>query len=152
MPNLVENVLIQPLLAALQQEILVTVHTIDHDTRGPNVNAVSWIYASNEKTLLLAVNSTSRIMENIQFHKNVVITVIANNSVYSINTVATVKEERMKEVPLRLSLLQLDIQEVRDIMFYGAKVSNVPTFEKTYDLDAARKLDEQVMNSIRSHV
>lgn len=99
MPNLVENVLIQPLLAALQQEILVTVHTIDRDTRGPNVNAVSWIYASNEKTLLLAVNSTSRIMENIQFHKNVVITVIANNSVYSINTVATVKEERMKEVP-----------------------------------------------------
>ena len=38
-----------------------------------------------------------------------------------------------------------NVQEVRDVMFYGAKLAIEPTYEKTYDLRAAKKLDNQVL-------
>ncbi|CAG9619859.1 pyridoxamine 5'-phosphate oxidase family protein [Sutcliffiella rhizosphaerae] len=149
MPNLVENVLIDPLITALQKELLVTISTVDHETGGPNVSAVSWLYAMDARTILLAVNASSRIVDNILHHHNLVVNVMANESVYAIYTQAKVKQKRMENVPLNLSLLQLNIQEVRDVMFYGAKISSTPAFEKTYDLEAAKKLDQQVMDSLR---
>ena len=38
---------------------------------------------------------------------------------------------------LALAFIKLNISEVRDVMFYGSKITVVPKYDKTYDLDAA---------------
>ncbi|MGD6871741.1 pyridoxamine 5'-phosphate oxidase family protein [Sutcliffiella horikoshii] len=151
MPNLVENVLVEPLIEALQKETLVTISTVDYETGGPNVSAISWLFAPDEKTILLAVNAESRIVKNVSHNSELVVNLMANDSVYSIHTEATVKVERMDNVPLKLALLHLDVKVVRDVMFYGAKISVEPKFEKTYDVEAAKKLDHQVMTAVRRY-
>ena len=34
-------------------------------------------------------------------------------------------------------------------MFYGSKITVVPKYDKTYDLEAAKKLDNQVMEAMK---
>jgi hypothetical protein len=150
MPNLVESTLVESLLSALQEEQLVSISTVDFETGGPNVSALSWIYASDETTIHLAVTAKSRIVQNIENNNHVVVTLYANESVYSIHTTATVQEKETDQLPLKLALITLKIKEVRDVMFYGAKICVEPRFEKTYDKEAAKKLDQQVMKLLKN--
>ncbi|WP_223700372.1 pyridoxamine 5'-phosphate oxidase family protein [Sutcliffiella deserti] len=151
MPNLVESVLVDSLLEALQEERLVTISTVDYEDGGPNVSAVSWLYAPDETHILVAVNNKSRIVKNIEANSNVVVTLYANESVFSIHTQASIMEREIEGLPLKLALIKLEIKEVRDVMFYGAKISAVPLFEKTYDKAAAAKLDKQVMEVLKGY-
>ncbi|GGE66684.1 pyridoxamine 5'-phosphate oxidase family protein [Priestia taiwanensis] len=149
MANEVEKRLTAPLVRALQEERLVLVATTDFETGGPNVSAISWIYALDEKVIRFAVDNRSRIVENIRHLGKVVINVIANESTYSISGTAIIKEDRMAGVPLKLALVEVTVQEVRDAMFYGAKIVTEPAYEKTYDLRAAKKLDNQVLEVMK---
>ena len=58
----------------------------------------------------------------------------------------------MEEVPLKLAMVEITIEAVRDVMFYGSRISVEPQYEKTYDKKAAAKLDNQVMTALRKHV
>jgi uncharacterized pyridoxamine 5'-phosphate oxidase family protein len=149
MANQVELGLIKPLYDAMQKERFVTLATIDHQTGGPNVSAISWVLAKDENTIYFAVDNRSRIIENINKNNLVVINIIANESTYSIQGEARVKEERMNEVPLKLALVEVTIKEVRDVMFYGSKIVQEVQYEKTYDKNAAEKLDRQVMDAMK---
>lgn len=149
MPNEVEPNLIQPLYDELQKERFVTVATVDYETGGPNVSAISWVLAKNEKTVYLAVDNRSRIVENIKHNNQVVMNVIANETAYSISGKATVKADRLEDIPLKLALIEMDILEVRDVMFYGSKITIEPQYDKTYDKVAAARLDKQVMDAMR---
>ncbi|AIM17556.1 MULTISPECIES: pyridoxamine 5'-phosphate oxidase family protein [Neobacillus] len=149
MANQVEQGLIKPLYDAMQKERFVTLATIDHQTGGPNVSAISWVLAKDENTIYFAVDNRSRIIENINKNNLVVINIIANESTYSIQGEARVKEERMNEVPLKLALVEVTIKEVRDVMFYGSKIVQEVQYEKTYDKNAAEKLDRQVMDAMK---
>ncbi|WP_044893901.1 pyridoxamine 5'-phosphate oxidase family protein [Bacillus alveayuensis] len=150
MANQVEPKLIEPLYQALQKERFVTIATIDHETGGPNVSAISWIYAPDEGRIYFAVDNRSRIVQNIKNNPLVVINLIANESTYSISGKAHVKVEKIEGVPLKLALVEIEINEVRDVMFYGSKISVEPRYEKTYDAQAAAKLDNQVMTALRN--
>ena len=150
MPNIMEPELIEPLLQALQEDRLVSLCTVDYETGGPNVSAISWIYAENSTTIYVAVDSTSRIIKNVKQNEKVVVTVHANESVYSIHADAKVKDSQIGNVPLKLSLIELSITAVRDVMFYGAKLKVEPKYEKTYDKNAAQKLDEQIYDALKS--
>ncbi|MEH7125531.1 pyridoxamine 5'-phosphate oxidase family protein [Bacillus sp. JJ1532] len=149
MANQVEPKLIKPLFDALQQERFVTLSTIDFETGGPNVSAISWVLAKDEGTIQFAVDNRSRIVQNIKENKKAVINLIANESTYSITGDVTVKEEKLDGVPLKLALLELSIHEVRDVMFYGSKIISEPQYDKTYDKDAAARLDKQVMDAMK---
>ncbi|MGD6856203.1 pyridoxamine 5'-phosphate oxidase family protein [Bacillus infantis] len=149
MANQVEPRLIKPLFDELQQERFVTLATVDHETGGPNVNAISWVLAKDEETICFAIDSRSRIIENIKHNRHVVINIIANESTYSIQGEAAVKLEKMESVPLKLSLAELKISEVRDVMFYGSKMTADPQYDKTYDKKAAERLDQQVMEAMK---
>ncbi|GMB08600.1 pyridoxamine 5'-phosphate oxidase [Thermolongibacillus altinsuensis] len=150
MANVVEPKLIDPLFRSLQKERFVTVCTIDHETGEPNVSAISWIYAPSPEKIYFAVDQRSRIVQNIRANGAIAITLIANESTYSISGKAHVKVEKIENVPLKLALIQVDIREVRDVMFYGSKISVEPKYEKTYDAQAAAKLDQQVMNALKN--
>jgi hypothetical protein len=149
MANQVEPRLIKPLFDELQQERFVTLATVDHETGGPSVNAISWVLAKDEETICFAIDSRSRIIENIRKNSLAVINIIANESTYSIQGEAAVKLERMEDVPLKLALAELKIREVRDVMFYGSKMTADPQYDKTYDKKAAERLDLQVMEAMK---
>lgn len=149
MANQVETKLIKSLFDELQKERFITIATIDHENGAPNVSAISWVFAKNEETIYFAVDNRSRIVQNIQANPQVVLNMIANESTYSINGKASVKIEKMEEVPLKLALVEVNISEVRDVMFYGSKIVTEPAYDKTYDKDAAAKLDKQVMDAMK---
>ncbi|CAM4032516.1 hypothetical protein BAMA_09125 [Bacillus manliponensis] len=149
MANVVEPTLTDSLLQALREERIVTIASTDFESGAPNVSAISWVYAMNEKEIRFAVDWRSRIVQNVRHNKELVMTIMADESVYAISGDATLKTERIDNVPLKLSLIEVGIREVRDVMFYGAKLSVEPKYEKTYDLRAATKLDNQVLSAIR---
>lgn len=149
MANKVETKLIQPLFDNLQKERFAVFATLDHETGSPNVSAVSWVYAPDLERVYLAVDNRSRIVENVKKHPAAVITLLANESTYSINGHAHVKIEKLEGVPLKLALIEIKISEVRDVMFYGSKISAEPAYEKTYDEKAAAKLDSQVLEAMK---
>lgn len=149
MANKVETKLIQPLFDNLQKERFALFTTLDHETGSPNVSAVSWVYAPDQERVYLAVDNRSRIADNIKKHPAAAITLLANESTYSINGNAHVKIEKLESVPLKLALIELKISEVRDVMFYGSKISSEPAYEKTYDEKAAAKLDSQVLEAMK---
>ncbi|MBT2678425.1 pyridoxamine 5'-phosphate oxidase family protein [Bacillus sp. ISL-35] len=149
MANQVEPKLIKPLVDELQKERFVTLATVDHESGGPNVSAISWVLAKDEETIYFAVDNRSRIIENIKSNDKAVINLIANESTYSISGTASVKQEKLEGVPLKLALVEISISEVRDVMFYGSKIVAEPQYDKTYDKDAAARLDKQVMEAMR---
>ncbi|MFC7784517.1 MULTISPECIES: pyridoxamine 5'-phosphate oxidase family protein [unclassified Rossellomorea] len=149
MANQVEPSLIPALFDELQSERFVTLATIDFETHGPNVSAISWVLAKDEHTLLFAVDQRSRIVENIKNNPLAVVNLIANESTYSISGKGVVREEKLEGVPLKLTLIKLAINEVRDVMFYGSKISTEPAYEKTYDKTAADRLDRQVIEAMK---
>lgn len=144
MVNQVEPKLLEPLLTELQYQRLVTLSTVDYETGGPNVNAISWVFAKDDKTIMFVVHKRSRIVKNIKNNKKVVINVIMNKSSYSISGNAHIKETKLGTIPLKLALIKLDITEVRDVMFYGAEITSEPEFEFTYDKEAAERLNKQI--------
>ncbi|SEN31227.1 Pyridoxamine 5'-phosphate oxidase [Mesobacillus persicus] len=149
MANEVEPHLIKELFDELQKERFVTLATVDHVSGGPNVSAISWLLAKDEQTILFAVDNRSRIIKNISGNPFVAITLVANESTYSIQGKAHIQSERIADIPLNLALVELKIDEVRDVMFYGSKIITEPVYDKTYDPAAATRLDNQVMNAIR---
>lgn len=149
MANQVEPKLIKPLYDELQKERFVTLATVDFETGGPNVSAISWVLAKDEGTIYFAVDNRSRILENIKKNNLVVMNMIANESTYSISGVASIIEEKLNDVPLKLALVEISVKEVRDVMFYGSKIVTEPQYDKTYDKAAAEKLDKQVMDAMK---
>lgn len=147
--NQVEPRLIKPLYEVMQKERFVTLATIDYETGGPNVSAISWVLAKDDSTINFAVDNRSRIIDNINKNNKVVINLIANESTYSIQGEASVKEERLQNVPLKLAVVEVSIIEVRDVMFYGSKIVTEVQYDKTYDKNAAEKLDQQVMDALK---
>ncbi|EIJ81643.1 hypothetical protein PB1_01840 [Bacillus methanolicus PB1] len=150
MANQVEPKLIKPLYDELQKERFVLLATIDFESGGPNVSAISWVFAKDDETIYFAVDNRSRIVQNINKNNKVVINIIANESTYSISGEASVKQEKMEGVPLKLALIEVKIKEVRDVMFYGSKIVKEPEYDKTYDKNAAARLDKQVMDAMRN--
>ncbi|KQU60507.1 hypothetical protein FZC83_12370 [Rossellomorea marisflavi] len=149
MANQVEHSLFPDLYDCFQSERFVTLSTVDFETGGPNVSAISWIYAKDETSLLFAVDQKSRIIQNIGQNPLTVVNVIANGSTYSISGKSSVLLPRLEGVPLKVSLIRLAIHEVRDVMFYGSKISVEPVYEKTYDKSAAERLDRQVLEAMK---
>ena len=151
MANRVEDRLIPALYEEFLHERFVQLSTIDHQTDGPNVSALSWVHAKDEFTILFAVDHRSRIITNLEKQPLIVLNIIANETSYSISGSASVIGQSSSDVPIVLSITKLTIREVRDVMFYGAKIISEPKFNKTYDEEAAKKLDQQVMKELKKH-
>ncbi|MEI5906023.1 pyridoxamine 5'-phosphate oxidase family protein [Bacillus spongiae] len=148
MANRVEPKLIPALFEEFQSETFVTISSVDKKSGAPVIHAISWILAKDEETLVLSVDQRSRLVENVENNSTVTVCLIANESTYAISGEASV-EGMLEEVPLKLSLIKIKINEVRDVMFYGSKMVQAPTYDKTYDKVAAERLDSQVMEAMK---
>ncbi len=143
------TVLTDPLLHSLQQEKLILLSTIDLETGSPTMNAISWIYPVDSETLRFAVDQRSRLIANMQNNALVTLTLIGSGSVHAIYGHAQVAADTLEGVPFKLTCFEVKITAVRDAMFYGARISVEPEFEKTYDKRAAEKLDNQVFAAMK---
>lgn len=137
------------LFSILQKETFVILNSLDAETGTPGVNAISWVYAKDPKTLRFAVDGRSRITANVKAHPNVAVSLFAAGTIYGIYGTARVVTEQLADVPFKLACIDIDISEIRDAMFYGSRISVEPQFEKSYDKRAAAKLDGQVFESMK---
>lgn len=133
----------------LQQAPIVQLCTIDADNGSPSLNAISWVYAPDKGRLRFAVDGRSRIIDNVRSHAQVSVSVFGAGSLYALNGKATIVTESLEDVPFKLCCIDIAIETVRDAMFYGARISVMPEYEKTYDQRAAAKLDGQVFDAMR---
>lgn len=150
MAETVSQSLSEELFALLQKERFVTLGTIDHESGAPSLSSLSWTFAPSVETIRFAVDNRSRILTNIAKDPQVVLHLIGVGSSFAINGKAVLQTERMEGVPLKLAMVKVTIEAVRDIMFYGSRISVEPQYEKTYDKNAAAKLDNQVMTALKN--
>jgi Pyridoxamine 5'-phosphate oxidase len=149
MAEVVAAALTDQLYAKLQKEQFVLLSTIDAETGGPWVSAVSWVYAPDPGRIRVAVGHRSRIVANVEANPRVVLTVVGPDATYAVFGRAQVAEKPMEGVVIQLARIDVMVEEVRNVMFYGAKIVQEPAYEKTYDEEAAAKLDRQVLGALQ---
>jgi len=132
----------------LSGEKLVLLGTIDAETNSPSTSAISWVKSRDERTVRFAVSSNSRIVSNLRSNPNAVLTIIGLGTVYSINGKVLILEETMEDVSLKLAKLEFVVEKIYNSMFWGSKITAEPAFEKTYNVEKAKKLDEQVYSAL----
>ncbi|WP_246055180.1 pyridoxamine 5'-phosphate oxidase family protein [Pseudalkalibacillus caeni] len=132
----------------LEGEKLVLIATVGHDVAVPNVNAISWVKSLNEKKIRFSVTTNSRIIENIKANPGVVLNLIGLETVYSIQGNASILESPMEGVSLKLAKIEVEVEQVFESMFWGAKITQEPEYEKTYNPEKAKELDEEVYNAL----
>ena len=135
--------------AAMQGETFVLLHTIDAETGSPTTNAISWIFAPNPSVLRFAVDGRSRLVANLKNNPSVAVTLFAGGTVQAVYGTASIVTDALEGVPFRLVCFDIAISAVRDAMFYGARLTALPEYEKTYDKRAADKLDGQVFDAMK---
>ena len=129
-------------------EKLVMLSTIDYENDTPNVSAISWVKSLDKRNLRFSVTSNSRTVQNVQRHSGVVLTVIGLETVYSIHGEAAILEEAMPGVSLKLAKINVKIDQVMETMFWGAKITTEPQYEKTYNKKKAEELDAEVYRAL----
>jgi hypothetical protein len=139
----------EQLFATLQKESFALLSTIDHETGAPSMNAISWLYAKDASTNRFAIDGRSRIVTNLDANPLTTLTFIGAGSVHAIHGSARLVSDGLPDVPFKLACFDIDISSVRDAMFYGARISAAPEYEKTYDKRAAEKLDTQVFEAMK---
>jgi hypothetical protein len=122
--------------------------TICKESGAIQQNVVSWIYGYKQNVLRITVSSKSDIVSNIESNNNVNFSFFYNKSIVSFQNKAKIVTKKMPGVPFPTALIELETHELHDIMFYGAEISQKPTYQKTYNIDAAKKLDKQVYDSM----
>ncbi|MEV2842767.1 pyridoxamine 5'-phosphate oxidase family protein [Paenibacillus larvae] len=133
----------------LQKENVVFLHTLDHESGAPTSNAISWVHAMSPTLVRFALDERSRLIDNIKKQDQVTLTVIAGGTVYAIYGKAKMVSESLEDVPFKLAAVDLHVEMVRNVMYYGGRISVEPEYEKTYDKRAAEKLDGQVFSAIK---
>lgn len=144
------QMLSEALVRSLRKERLVLLSTIDCESGSPTISAISWVYAPDDRTVRFAVDARSRLVRNLQNRPEATIAVFAEGSLYAVYGKARLVSESLAGVPIKLACFDVAVEAVRDAMFYGARISVEPEFEKTYDRRAAEKLDNQVFEAMRN--
>jgi Pyridoxamine 5'-phosphate oxidase len=118
--------------------------TIHKDSGAIQQNAISWIHGYKPNVLRIAVGSKAQIVTNIESNENVNFAFFYRKSIFSFQSKGKIVTKSIPGVPFPLTLIELETDELHDIMFYGAEITQEPVYEKTYNIKAAKKLDEQV--------
>ncbi|TJY43396.1 hypothetical protein E5161_05770 [Cohnella pontilimi] len=139
----------ETLFNQLQKESFVLLHTIDTESGSPTSSAISWIYAVDPGRLRFALDGRSRLIHNLKARPEVSITLFGGGSVHAVYGSAKVLTDKLEGVPFALACVDLEVNTVRDAMFYGARLSVQPEYQKTYDKRAADRLDGQVFDAMK---
>lgn len=129
---------------------LILLSTIDSQTNTPNTSAISWVKAYSPTAVRFAVTNNSRTAANVKANPRVSLTMIGLGTVYSIIGEAQILQEKMDGVAMPLAKIEVRIEAVFESMFWGAAITQNPAYEKTYNIEKANALDEQVFAALLS--
>lgn len=137
------------LVSFLQGRRMVLLVTADAEGGPANVHAASWVVARSNGEIQMAADNRSRLVRNLRADGRVVLVVPGAGGCWSISGTARLEEEAMSDVPLRLARFRVEVEAVRDVMFFGARLVTAPEYDVTYNAEAAARLDEQVYAALR---
>jgi hypothetical protein len=137
------------LVRHLQAPRLVLVTTIDAETKWPSHNLITWVYAVDEGRIRLAADAKGRLMANIRADERVLLSLFALGACYAIEGTARVIAENLEGVSLKLACAEVAVKAVRDVTFFGGKITQEPDFDVTYDKALKEKLDTGVFNAMK---
>ncbi len=143
-----QYILSQEMINLLQGKTLVLIQVFDSKNNKVISSAMSWVFAINENTVRFALDSKSFILSILDENPQVVLNVIGIESVFSISGLAKIKVRETEGLTLKLGLVDIDVDEVRDINFYGSKITQNPLFIKTYNEKLIEKLDREVQDAL----
>ncbi|MFT9488255.1 pyridoxamine 5'-phosphate oxidase family protein [Tepidibacillus infernus] len=133
----------------MQEQQLVLLTTL-MDQGKPFVNAISWTYAKTPTTIRFAVDQRSQIVTNIKQNPDIAMTIFHQETIYTISGQANILKDEIEGIPFKLALIEVLVQSVHEVMYYGSKISVQPQTEKTYNPEAAKKLDLQVLDALKN--
>ncbi len=141
----------QNVVEQLQGEKLLFV--ISSNTGGKTYSsAISWLAAVNEHLIRFAISPKSPLLSNIKVHPEIKILVIIPGNVLSVRGTAIACEEPIADLPFPMSCIEVEVNRVDDIMFYGGLVTAEPRYEKTYSAGLSKKLDAAIYNALRKPI
>lgn len=133
----------------LQGKSLVFLQAVNPEDQSIYSTALSWIYATSPTTIHFAIDSKSQLIDLLAKNPHVTLNVVADESTHAITGKAQLKERKAEGISIHLALLEISVEEVRDIMFFGGKIVTEPAFIKTYDQKLIDKLDNEVSEAVR---
>jgi flavin reductase (DIM6/NTAB) family NADH-FMN oxidoreductase RutF len=110
---------------------------------------ITWVYPVDDKTLRLALSSNAKSAKNMQETGKVAIMVFSANTALALYGNAKLVLERIEEVKFPVSVFEVSIQRVEDVLFPGGTVVGTIPFMHTGDLQMAGELDELVLSALR---
>jgi predicted pyridoxine 5'-phosphate oxidase superfamily flavin-nucleotide-binding protein len=136
--------------AFLQGPQLVLVTTLDADTKWPTNNLITWVFAKDDATVRLATDAKGRVMGNIRADGRVLLTVMTAGACHTIEGTAKVIADELQGVSLKLACAEVEIKAIRDVTFWGGKITAEPQYDVTYDKALKEKLDTGVFAALRA--
>lgn len=143
----ISKTLPEQILEYLAGEQLVTVVTKCED--GTMVaNTISWCVARDASTIRIAADQQSFIISNIQKDPHTLITLYGPNGMYSVTGQAKLINPLIKDIEYPISVIEVNVKQVREIMFYGGKLIQTLSFKKNpiYKIDHLDHLVYQELN------
>jgi len=142
------NELSQEMVDSLQGKTIVLLNLFDRDSGQAYTSALSWVYGVDRRTIRFAIDSKSDAIAMIDKDPRINLAFIGLESVYNISGKAAVKTRVTENISLKMAVVEVKVEEVRDIIFYGGKIVTDPAFIKTYKEELIVKLDNEIKGVI----
>ncbi|HEY1215659.1 MAG TPA: hypothetical protein VGE93_18660 [Bryobacteraceae bacterium] len=133
----------------LQGKSMVYLNVVNRETGDIYSTVLSWVYAVSPKAIRFAIDAKSDFVRILQQDPRLVLNFIAEETVFSVKGSAAVKVAQTEGLTLKMALLEVEAEEIRDIMFYGGKIVTQPAFVKTYKEDLIKKLDDEMRTALK---
>lgn len=138
------------LVEFLQRPQLVLVTTLDADTKWPTNNLISWVVAKDPTAIRLAADAKGRLIGNIRSDERVLLTVMAHGACHCIEGTARVVADNLDGVSIKLGCAEVTVKAVRDVTFWGGKITSEPQWTVTYEQALKEKLDTAVFAAMHA--
>lgn len=132
----------------LQGKNLVLLHVLHPESGIVYTTALSWVFAVHSGTIRFAIDAKSDYVRLLQQDSRLSLSFMAAETVLSVQGEAVVRVPLTEELTLKMALIEVEVKEVRDIMFYGGKMTSGPIFVKTYKQELINKLDNEISKAL----
>jgi hypothetical protein len=138
----------EELVNSLQGEKIVTLVTLDKETKLPHMSVVSWLVAQpGGKQIKFALGHKGTSVDNILTNAEVILGVYGEGSYHAVRGNAAISD--IIEKSMKYRVVTVEIESVEDVIFYGGKITVEPEYTKTYNPELAKKLDEEVYSLLK---
>ncbi|MCM3766364.1 hypothetical protein [Neobacillus niacini] len=147
----IETVLTEEMMEALQGQNIVFCNAHHQEIGKVLSSALSWVFAVDDQTVRFAVDSKSKLLDIVKEHGEITLSFFAKESVYAISGQSGLVTEKADKMTLKMAIVEVKVNEIRDITFYGAQITQEPQFIKTYKESLIKKLDHEVKEAVYSY-